>query len=333
MIPTNGMVVRWVVCILMLLPLLAIGKDKRQQEAVALLAKARELSDIRADDTLPFRLRARVLLWTSSKGSVEGSYLLTCASRNRWREEIQFPGFKQVRLRLEGQLWRSRNVIYQPLRIQTLAAVMDFPSRLRLSMWNEHAKRLFDRTRNNARTRCLDLQGGKTAGRTICFDPSSGVVVSSENRFSLDEFSEYAPWLGKMFPRRIRFLDSGKLALEVFVDQLAQEAVADESLFVPPRGAEIWPTCDEPMLPHALKVPEPPYPERVHRINAKVLVSIVVGASGKVERAQVLETPAPEFSVATTETVLRSWRFQPATCNGSAIPYEVYVEVAFRSTP
>jgi len=332
MIPTNGMLVRWVICILMLLAPLAVGKDKKQQEGEALLAKARELSDIRGADAVPFRLHSRVLLWTSCEERVEGGYSLIFASRNRWREEIQFSGFRQVRLRVGDRLWRSRNVIYQPVRIQALTRILDFAPSLKL-MWNEQTKKLFDRTRDSTQVKCVELQAKKAVKQTICLDSSSGVVVSRESRFSAEEFSQYAPWLGKVFPRRIRVLEGGKPALEAFVDHLAQETLPDSSLFVPVIGAEEWPTCDDPKPPLALNIPEPLFPEHLRGTNAKVLVSIVVGTDGKVARAGVLETPAPEFAAATTDMVLRAWRFRPAMCNGSAIPYEVYVDVAFRSSP
>jgi hypothetical protein len=56
------------------------AKDNKQAEAEALLQRARELSDIRANGTLPFHLHARVTLSTSAKQSFEGSYSLVCDS-------------------------------------------------------------------------------------------------------------------------------------------------------------------------------------------------------------------------------------------------------------
>jgi hypothetical protein len=69
--------------ILLIGPRFLRAKDNKRAEAEALLQRARELSDIRVSGTTPFHLHAEVILWTSAKESVKGSYSLLCESKSR----------------------------------------------------------------------------------------------------------------------------------------------------------------------------------------------------------------------------------------------------------
>ena len=82
------------------------AKDKKLEEAQALLTKAHELSDIRAKGSPPFRLRAEITALNVKGKPVQGSYSLDWASPERWRDEVHLEEYERVRVRNGDELWQ-----------------------------------------------------------------------------------------------------------------------------------------------------------------------------------------------------------------------------------
>jgi hypothetical protein len=73
--------------------------------------------------------------------------------------------------------------------------------------------------------------------------------------------------------------------------------------------------CEHTALPEPLDTPNP-----VLREGASVLVDVVIGWDGKIYSGFVLDGNLKNYK--TVEDTLRSWRFRPATCNGSPVNVE-----------
>jgi TonB family protein len=85
--------------------------------------------------------------------------------------------------------------------------------------------------------------------------------------------------------------------------------------------------CEETQLPEALTTPDPllvPFAG-----GARVKVSFIVGADGRVHSPLILESAGPVGDRYVLQTV-RSWRYRPATCNGVPTEFEGRIEFSSR---
>jgi TonB family protein len=330
MIPTNGMVVGWVVCILMLLPPLAIGKDKKQQEAEALLAKARELSDIRAEGSPAFRLQARVRIVDSFQAELPGTYVLVWSSPRMWHEELVLPGYTELRVRVGDKIWVKRPLIFCPWRVRQLRSALDFQLRLKMTA-GEKADRLEEHEQGGARIQCLVLKTKGLPLRTLCFDPTTNAFLRDETPFLAYEYSDHFRWGRTIYPRNARVLEGGTPVVKVEVEDLTSQPVSDTASFAPLSGDGVEETCETPQPPKALRVREAPYPEsgRAAAISGTVLLFVLVGKDGTVRHADVFRSLRHDFDAASLETV-KQWRFHPAMCSGVPVEFGILVEMHFK---
>ncbi|HZQ70743.1 MAG TPA: energy transducer TonB [Terriglobales bacterium] len=107
-------------------------------------------------------------------------------------------------------------------------------------------------------------------------------------------------------------------------DQVWQSAMHDsEFASVPHTAAQS--RCEATAPPEALATPNPilDSPE-----SAKVTVSFIIGTDGRVHSPLVLESAGPTED-RTILTVVRSWRYRPAMCNG--VPTESEAKIEFSS--
>ena len=76
-----------------------------------------------------------------------------------------------------------------------------------------------------------------------------------------------------------------------------------------------------PDLRYAAKF-QPDYPSAMQREQREgtVSVKVLVGTDGRVKQVQILSATDPAFAAATERQALKSWRFKPATKDGT--PYE-----------
>ena len=140
-------------------------------------------------------------------------------------------------------------------------------------------------------------------------------------------FDRYAPYL--------HFQHSHQYSQAVEQGPIPVGKVNDPPLFDPKTGeACAWPpppnqTGASP--PTAIYAPEPAYSDaaRADKMNGSVMLVVDLGTDGLVKRACVLSASRDDLARQALYTV-RTWRFHPATKDGSPIPWSTRIEVAFR---
>jgi TonB family protein len=314
-------------------PVLASPKDKKQQEAEALLAKAREVSDIRCDGCPPFRLTAR--FWTQqSTGRQLGDYSLTWASARKWREEVVFQDLKFVTVAEEKNDWRAWSFEFRPYWLVELAASLDFRRTLSPRVL-ERAGRIRLRALADGAGKCIEAEFGKDYQGNFCFNAQTGTVSRTEASGAFPiarEWTEYEKFGDKYFPRAVRIFEGETQVTEMRVEELKIDPSISSTAFLPPENATAWPTCEKANFPKAIRMPEPAYPENLRKqgVRGKVILNVRVELDGRVGNAYVLRSTGEEFSAAAVKAVKDQWTFLPATCEGVAIPSEIIVEANFR---
>jgi TonB family protein len=333
MIPTNGMVVRWVVCILMLLPPLAVGKDKKQEEGEALLAKARELSDIRCQGCPPFRLRMRTHVWNQEGVEHEGLYQAAWIGRQQWREEISFPNFAEVRIGGEGKVWISRSLPFLSEEMFRLREVLDFHRQLSIPAGTDlKGPRVV--IRKGTRMKCVQAHV-KLRGRfEFCFDSDSGALVSQHVGGLVYQYQDYVSRDGRAYPRTILGSVDGRHVVEAHVEALEDQPVVEQSMFMPPADAQARPGCIHPEPAVELEKGPPVYPHdaRMRGIIGTVVVYVLVGSDGRAAGQYVVRSAGMDFDNATREAIA-GWRWKPSTCEGVPVPEETLIRIEYRLSP
>jgi TonB family protein len=82
--------------------------------------------------------------------------------------------------------------------------------------------------------------------------------------------------------------------------------------------------CEDTQPPEAIATPDPLLVPPVK--GAKVKVSFIIGADGRVHSPLILESGGPVGDHNVLQTV-RAWRYRPATCNG--VPTEAEGKIEF----
>ena len=312
--------------------LVVTGAEEPRGEAEAFLKRAREVSDIRCEGCPPFQLRASVELLRMPRGTSRGTYLLIWISPTKWREEIDFPGFEQVRVGGEGKVWQARSTSYLPLRLFQLMEAMSFRRRLRVGP-DESVGKIKKPPRGKSSLACLELKGKLQANRLFCFDPTAGVLMHEGTRSSEEdafEYEDYAPWGAKRFPRTLRAFELGELVVKVYVEEMSEATSVNEGLFSPPSGAVEWPGCEDPEPALGIEKSLPHYPEQAKetRESGTVFVYAIVKADGRVSEVEVLRSAGGDLDRATVDAV-KQWRYRPASCGGTAVPEEKVIHIVF----
>jgi len=305
----------------------AAEKKDKQAEGLALIERARELSDIRAPGSPPFRLRARVHLSDPWEGSLDGTYLFAWTSDEQWRQEIKFPNFYEVRIGKGTKVWRERNINYRPEAIHGLLETVDLHKHLKVNP-EETVQRIRERKYKGIVLRCVELKKRPRTERTLCTD-STGTLARTELGGLTHEYSEFVSWAGKLFPGSIRVLDEGKTVREIQVEELNGQSL-EPALFTPADEAVAREGCLDPDPPEIQEHIFPDYPGEAkrRRIQGTVSVYALIGADGRVYNVVVLRSVDPLLAAATLQTVQR-WRFNPATCGSTPVETETVIEMSF----
>ncbi len=313
------------------------AKQNKDAQAAALLAKARELSDIRAAGSPAFLMRARVVAAPMGKerAQLDGTYVLTWASPGRWREQITFPGYQRVRVALRDKLWTASDLPFEPVRVYELSQLLDFRSHWTL-LPGESAKVKRVRRHRRIESQCIEIKGNLAHGREVCAELPSLLPVRMNMLMPHDplrmsfEYTDYRPAAGKEFPRMMRAYEGNKRVLEVRVEDLVRDPHPDNSVFVPPPQAVSRDWCSDALPATAAEKPAPRYPRSALSSRRQGVVSVyaVVGVDGFLYDLTVVRSAGQDFDAATLAGLAR-WRYHPAVCAGKPIPSEKVIQIAY----
>ena len=109
-------------------------------------------------------------------------------------------------------------------------------------------------------------------------------------------------------------------------------------------GSGLIPVCDPNATaaktrdciapPRPIHTPEPEFSEEARKAGTQgtVMLSVVVGADGRVQSACALQSLGDGLGEKAVETV-RQWKFEAATHDGNPVPAQIMVEVDFHLAP
>lgn len=320
----------------------------------ALVERAAALHTLRSEPGAGLRLRVHVKLLGLVTGDKEGEYLLVQESPERFFTQMRFPGFTELGGVSGAVRWRKRNTVDKPFRMHQMSRALELTSHLRVAP-GARVSKSWQTTQGRIAADCItiapspDLWQRERAGQaalapveldkdskvSLCFDQGTGALVKVDYGAPLPRFEyEGALHLGEsVFPKVLRCFEGGDLAVEAVVEELVPTPkAAGDDAFAPPAGADKWPACSAPVPPRLLEkklVREATF-TKARRIFGTVIFFAEVGADGIIR-------DMTGIGVRHGELYLHAWkaaesqRYQPATCDGTPVPCELYL--AYRFAP
>jgi TonB family protein len=308
----------------------APGKHS-SSDAEALIKKARELSDIRAEGSPAFRLSAELSFpGVTDVTANQGSYVELWSSPDHWRKEIKGDGYEMVLVRSGDKLYRKASMPYPPWPVFRLVDLFrlggEIPSPARVSkVHSEHT------AHDSAPVSCVAETPKRALLKvTTCFGRDDGLLRSVENNSGRMEFESYATLGTKQFPKQLRWSFEGHLVAGAYVDSLDLIPPMPSGEFEPPQGAEVTSSCDEKQPPSPVSEQEPSYTStaRDDKIQGGNFSYVVINEQGDVIHAEIIGPLEPSLDAATLEAI-KSWKFRPANCGGRPIAIGTVVRTTF----
>ncbi len=309
----------WHLTFVLLLQALCLGQDK---SAVDLFTHASELSDIRTPVFAPFRLKAKVHILGNRPREAECTLLWVSA--DRWREEIRSDNKIYIRIGEGSLVWSnndSRAVvdIHRQLRELVIPLTLYLRPGIKLS-------KIKDKKWNGSKAKCVLTTGGDWGEEQFCFDPLNGVLLGTLRNNDTLEYSDFQNVRGKIFPWKVRGSDDGKLQSEISVEDLT--AAIDPPTFSRDIGFQSRPGCEFPNIFEPIYLPDPEYPSYLRTQGVQhVKVEAIVDERGNVTDPKILVS-AGELDKYALKALGR-WRFKPATCGTTPVPFEFDTDVNF----
>ncbi len=308
-----------------ILALPCFAKDDKQQQAEALFARAAQVQGIERPGSPPFQLRMSFQVILAQGPPIEGDYLLVWAAPDQWRSEVNFRNFHEVRFGGPSKMWWLRSTPSWPsiLVLPNLQTIGD-PK----IYSDERVKKIRNVKRKGAGPmKCVLLERPSKLQRVMCFDPATGAVVGDEKADASLEYSDFAAFGDKTFPRTIKIRTPARnVALQV--DALTVIPAPNAAMFQPPGDAQEWSVCDDMQPPTLLKGGAPRWPKGHYGEWADVLLTVVIETDGTASNAIVSQSSGRDFDAAALAAV-QKWRFRPAMCGGTPVRQQIVVDVGF----
>ncbi len=245
-----------------LLPSMAFA-GKKEVEAASMVERARQLSDIRAEGSPPFRLTLNFKVTIDGGTSLEGTYKEIWASRDKWRRETSIGDLRRIEVSADQQRWllESTTQISEPARnLPSLTAV----SRLQPGIWLPD--KIENRKVGEVVLRCIKAapevpvismlgntrnNGHEDKSPVVCFDPNGGAVAAEIDPRAGTSclFSNYQKFGEREFARSYQCAKDGRTILDGRIVELVVDASPDPASFTLAGGIKEKTNCADTVRP------------------------------------------------------------------------------------
>jgi hypothetical protein len=347
------------VCLLVSAPSAPAANKKLNQAAVALLQKAIAASDIEAKGSPAFQLHATVSLAGANSQHPDGTLAEFWTPEGERRQVTTLPGFQLVQVSDGRHAWTKSTVNFIPYDVYAFWAALAFAKELHewtdtsegplfvAGMVQTHllpsrARAELDKPRLERKENedCAEAKTAYGVKNEFCFDRSTGGLLRLDEGHISYEYSDYAAFGQKMFPRSIRAF-SGKKKTEIFeihIDRIDALTKPAPEAFLPEKGSQEWPgeaQCAEIKPPKVVSMTPPVYPLKAKQsyIEGAVTMYGYLGTDGVPRGLLLLSSPSPLLTQAMFDAVSQ-WRYRPLICgigaNARPAPAMTYLTIIFR---
>jgi TonB family protein len=306
-----------------------------QTRAEALLSKARQVSDIRSQNAPGFHLKATFSFTGGGLETKSGTYDEIWISHSQWQRETIVGQVKGVEVGVGNRLWQLDSPTDLPDQAASISAILSLFPRATAGFKFDSVR---DQPSQGIAAECaLTKPAFRGAVFSFCFDKNTGVLFQKEApdpnaqafRVLACEYGSFRRFGEHRFPWEAVCSIDGQNKIDVKVVDLELDPAADSSLFSAPAGALELANCSTKLIPpRATSFPGPVFAPGVSKGQAGVTIGVVVDTEGKPQKLKIIESGGKSADEAALKAV-REWRFDPATCDGEAVPARAQVRVDF----
>jgi hypothetical protein len=316
------------------LPICCIAQDV-QARAEALLQRARQLTDIRSPGSPAFRLKATFSFPGQNMETIQGTYNETWVTDSKWRREIVIGDMRHIVVGSSDRYWILIPDGFPQQADKLSALVTVFPSapqEIGFASVSEHSSNGLSADCAYTKPVSLDLQ------RTFCFEKQTGLLMEEATpekrpesivRYSCG-FRTFRKFGEHLFPREFTCFEDSRKTITMTVEDLVADPSPDTALLTPPVGSAEIGKCSGKVVPPrqtdwGLMLPKGA--QILDHVHVPVLkVWFVVDAKGEPQSIKVMD-PAFKRAANDFRKVIRTWRFDPGTCDGKRIPMALNPEI------
>ncbi len=314
----------------------ALSKDKRAEQAQALIHKATELSDVASLG--PVTLRAQVKFLAVKSGTIDAEYERTYLSPQQWRATFSSAEYNSVTTFANSQVAEWSDAPEKPLRVwqfeRALAALSQFivGDGVDYALVQQRLKEASDQ-----KFPCIHI---KSRRRLLmdCFYPDTGAFKRVQEGPWTFLYEDYTHLGKKLLPETINIMEGPRLVAVAKIQAIEVSGALDPKLLNPPAPAEVYPACLEGLgLPlgagggKPLKQPWPSslgLPPGNEIISNDAVVEAVIGRDGRLHSIQVSQNISLLRDA--TYEMLRTWEYEPFKVCGHPVEMPVSFTIWFR---
>ena len=312
---------RRLLCLLaccMLVPAMALAKED-QDELRKSLDKAREAQDIRGTGLPAFQLSGVIKIWVSKGKDIDGLYTYSWLGDGKWKEELVFPGYRRVRVGDGKNYWQVRTTAEETLPILQLNDLLSKDPIPGIEA-GEELKKARGQKIGGRKTDCVRRRMKGQGTWDYCFARDSGNllrIVAGEGhspvewRIERREYSDYANWQGKFYPRTVQGYDAKNLSMEVRFGEIKPLPSVPANFLEKPKEATAWLECPTERAWRLDKRVQPIYPSeaRAAKVQGTVQLYAVIEQDGHVSE-MALANNADKSLVSAAATAVRNWIYR-----------------------
>jgi TonB family protein len=310
--------------------------SKKETEAIALLDRAKQLSDIRAEGTPAFRLKINFRI-IQDGSSQEGAYSEIWASKTQWRRETTLGDFRRIEVASGRKLWRLDSATAVPEHITDILGFFGLSTPTpEMPIFLKPAG-IEDQQIRGLNTRCIEASPDSRGTYALCFDKNAGTLAAELQPLRVGMriaardcvFSDYQKFGDRLVASAYQCYEDGHLKFQARVAAITAEPAPDPGLFRALDGAKESVNCLGPVNQGTLIDRVEPRSTLAGGIrNAIVVMRGVIGTDGNLHELKVVSSPNPEFDESALKAV-QQWRYKPYTCDGEPVEVDTEVEVNF----
>ena len=311
----------------------AAGDEQAQLRGA--LEKLRDNSEIKAKGMPGYRLTGGLRLTLHSK-IYQGKYLYLWAGDGRWREEIDFDGYRRIRVGDEDHFWQVRGMEVEFPPVAEFDELVSLRGRLRFPP-NTKFKPAGNENVEGNEAKCIKANtDSRETG--YCYDDKTSELLKFEYssrsspiawRYGWAEYARYQDWAGKKFPLSIRAFNDKQLIIEATFENLTAWTEIPKDAFATPPDATEWGACQDKPWKLKYKV-QPLYPvaSREAYEQGTVVLYGVIEPDGHVTNLRVIQSAAPLLDQSAM-TAVAQWKYEQAACFNTKPRIETFIDVVF----
>jgi hypothetical protein len=301
-----------------------------QSRVQAMLERARQLSDIRSPAAPAFRLKATFSFVGEDLDPVQGTYTETWVSDSQWRRETVVGNLRHIEVGGADKRWLLFPDEF-PGRANKVAAIMAFlpPASAELDFTS-----VSERTANRTVAECAFTRPlGPAHQSALCFEQKSGILLESafpDQRprnvvtFSCD-YADFNKFGTRWFPHQAVCFEDRHKTITANVVELTIEPPLDPALFDKPSGAIELDRCSGKTVSPTVQSPRL-FPDLDSDRLLWVRLWFVVDKNGRPLNMKAVRA-ANKAAYDKASNTVRTWQFNPGTCDGKPMLADLIVEV------